>query len=112
MDHAPALPPAGPLFGNIHHGQIQHFQQAVISGEYRFGLGYLAQLAVEALNSIGGIDQPPDLLGILEVGAQVGPVVPPAQLSLQDWEILGYFLSQCSPKTSRASRAACSSTAA
>ena len=77
MDHAPALPPAGPLFGNIHHGQIQHFQQAVISGEYRFGLGYLAQLAVEALNSIGGIDQPPDLLGILEVGAQVGPVVPP-----------------------------------
>ena len=51
MDHAPALPPAGPLFGNVHHGQIQHFQQAVISGEYGFGLGHLAQLAVEALDS-------------------------------------------------------------
>ena len=71
MDQAPVLPPAGPLSGNIHHGQIQHFQQAVISREYGFGLGHLAQLAVEALNGIGGIDQPPDLLGVLEVGAQV-----------------------------------------
>ena len=105
MDHAPALPPAGPLFGNIHHGQIQHFQQAVIGGEYGFGLGHLAQLAVEALNGIGGIDQPPDLLGVLEVGAQVGPVVPPGLGNF------GVFLSQCSPKTSRASRAACSSMA-
>ena len=66
MDHAPVLPPAGPLFGNIHHGQIQHFQQAVISRKYGFGLGHLAQLAVEALNGIGGIDQPPDLLGYLK----------------------------------------------
>ena len=49
MNHAPALPPAGPLFGNIHHGQIQHFQQAVIGGEYGFGLDHLAQLAVKAL---------------------------------------------------------------
>ena len=107
MDHAPVLPPAGPLFGNIHHGQIQLFQQAVIGGEYGFGLGHLAQLAVEALNGIGGINQPPDLLGILEVGAQVGPVVPPG---LGNFRV--FFCPSVLQRTSRASRAACSSTAA
>ena len=92
VDHAPVLPPTDSLFGNIHHGQIQHFQQAVVGGEYRFGLGYLAQLAVEAFNVIGSIDQPSDLLGILEVGAQIGLVVPPG---LGDF---GVFLVPVLPK--------------
>ena len=35
-----------------------------------------------------------------------------AQFARQDWEILGYFPSQRSPKASRAFNAACSSTAA
>ena len=56
VDQAPVLPPSGPLFRNIHHGQIQHFQQAVIGGKDGLGLGHLAELAVEALNGIGGID--------------------------------------------------------
>ena len=51
VDQAPILPPSGPLFRNVHHGQIQHFQQAVIGGKDRFGLCHLAQLAVEALDS-------------------------------------------------------------
>lgn len=35
------------------------------------------QLAIEALDGVGGADQPPHLLRILEIGADVGPVVPP-----------------------------------
>ena len=46
VDHTPVLPPAGPLFRDIHHGQIQHFQQAVIGGKDGFGFGHLTQLAV------------------------------------------------------------------
>ena len=97
---------SGPFFRDIHHGQIQHFQQAVVGGEHGFGFCHLAQLAVEALDGIGGVNQPPHLLRVLEIGAQVCPVVPPG------WEIFGYFRSQCSPKVSKASSAACSSTAA
>ena len=101
MDQAPILPPSGPLFRNVHHGQIQHFQQAVIRGKDRLGLGHLAQLAVKPLNGIGGVDQPAHLLGVLKIGAEIGPARPPGL------EIFGYFLSQRSPKASRASRAAC-----
>lgn len=65
MDDAPVLAPPSPFLGNIHHSQVQHFQQTVIGGENRLGPGHLAKLAVEALNGVGGIDQPPDFLGIL-----------------------------------------------
>ena len=51
VDHTPVLPPAGPLLRDVHHGQIQHFQQAVVGGEHGFGFCHLAQLAVEALDS-------------------------------------------------------------
>ena len=84
VDHTPVLPPAGPLFRDIHHGQIQHFQQAVIGGKDGFGFCHLAQLAVEALDGIGGVNQPPHLLRVLEIGAQVCPVVPPG---LEDFRI-------------------------
>ena len=62
MDHAPVLPPSRPLFRDVHHRQIQHFQQAVICWKHRFGPGHLAQLAVETLYGVGGIDQPAHLL--------------------------------------------------
>ena len=47
------------------------FQQAVIGGKDKFGLGHLAQLAVEAIDGVGGVNQPPHLLRVLEIGAQV-----------------------------------------
>lgn len=71
------LPPPGPLFHNIHHGQIQLFQQAVIAGKARFVLGLLTQPAVDALNGVDRIDQSSHLLGILKIGAEIGPVDPP-----------------------------------
>ncbi len=98
VEQALILPPSSPLSSNIHHGQMQNFQQAVVCGKDEFGLGYLAQLAVEVLNGVGGVDQPANLLRYLK------QVLSFAQLDRQDWEIFGYFLSQCSPKVSRASR--------
>lgn len=75
MDHAPILASARPFLGNVHHGQVQHFQQAVICGENGLGLGHFPQLAVKALNGVGGVDQPAYLLKILEVSTQIGPVI-------------------------------------
>lgn len=75
VDQAPVLPPSGPLFRN--HGQVRHFQQAVIGGKHRFGLGCLVQLAVETLNGVGGVDQSAHFLMVLEIGAEIGPVGPP-----------------------------------
>ena len=77
VNQAPILSPSSPFFRNVYHGQIQHFQQAVIRGKDRLGLCHLAQLAVKSLNGIGGVDQPAYLLGILEVGTEIGPVGTP-----------------------------------
>ena len=63
MDQTPILTPSCSFSGNVHYGQIEHFQQAVIRGKDRLGFGDLPKLAVEALNGIGGIDQPAYLLG-------------------------------------------------
>ena len=77
MDLGPVLPPARPFGRDIDHRQVQHFQQAVVGRENRPGLGYLSQLAVEALYGVSRVDQLSDLLRKLEIRAQVGPVVPP-----------------------------------
>lgn len=77
MDLAPILPPSGSLPGNVHHSQIQHLEEAVVRREYGFRLGHLPKLPDKTLNGIGGVDQPPQFLGILEVGAEVGSVIPP-----------------------------------
>ena len=69
VDDAPVLASARPFFRNVHHGQIQHLQQAVVRWENRLGLGHLPQLAVKALNGVGGIDQPPDFLWKFEISA-------------------------------------------
>ena len=77
MNDAPILPPSGPFLRNVHHGEIQHFQQTVIRRKNRLGFGDLAKLAIEALNGIGRIDQPANLLRELEIRAQIRPVFPP-----------------------------------
>ena len=52
VDYAPVLAPACPFSGNVRHGQIEHFQQAVIGGENGLGFGHLAQPAVEGLMAL------------------------------------------------------------
>ena len=56
MDHAPVLTPASPFFRNVHHGQIQHFQEAVVCGEHGFRLSNLSELAIEPFNGVRGLD--------------------------------------------------------
>ena len=67
--HFTLLSPTGPLFRNIHHSQIEHFKQAVISRKNRLGFCHFPKLTVEALNGVSGINQPSYLLRELEVGA-------------------------------------------
>ena len=70
-----------PLFRDIHHCQIQHLQQAVIGGKNRLGLGHLAQLTIKSLDGVGGVNQSPDCLRNLEIGAQIRPIVLPGNRS-------------------------------
>ena len=62
MDAAPVLPPTRPLFRNIHHRQIQHFQQTVVCRENALGLCDLPQLPIKAFDRVRGIDQTADFL--------------------------------------------------
>ena len=56
VDHAPVLSPAGPFFRNVHHGQIEHLEEAVVRREDGLGFGHFSELAVEAPNGVSGID--------------------------------------------------------
>ena len=82
MDSAPVLPPPRPLFCNIHHRQIQHFQQTVVCRENALGLCDLPQLPIKAFDRVRGIDQTADFLRILEVSTEVGSVFPPRLCNL------------------------------
>ena len=75
MNPAPILPPAGPFFRNIHHRQIQHFEETVVRRKDRFCFRHLAELAVEALDGVGRVDKPTHLFRVLEVDAYVPDVV-------------------------------------
>ena len=77
MDAAPILLTTRPLFRNIHHRQIQHFQQTVVCRKDALGFCDLPQLPVKAFDRVRGIDQTADFLRIFEVGTEVGPVFPP-----------------------------------
>lgn len=75
MYHTPILPSAGPFFCNIHHGKIEHFEQAVVGRKHRFGFRDLAKLTVERLDRVRSIDQPPDLLRKLEIRTEISPIL-------------------------------------
>lgn len=62
MDAAPVLPSTRPLFRNIHHRQIRHFQQTVICRKDALGFCDLPQLPVKALDRVRGIDQTANFL--------------------------------------------------
>lgn len=73
MNYGPVLPPSCPFFRIVKHGQVQHFEQAVVCRENSLGLGHLAKLAVEALNGVCRIDQPAELLR--ELPASTAPTL-------------------------------------
>lgn len=62
-----------PLFRDNYHSKIRHFQQTVIRGGNRPGLGQLTRLAVGVLNGMDSIVEPLGLLRVLEIGTQIDP---------------------------------------
>jgi len=66
-----------PFLGNLLDGQKHGLLHGVVGRVVRLGLGELAQHPVEPLHRVGGIDQSPDFLGVLEVGGQFRPVLLP-----------------------------------
>ena len=77
VDRAPVLPPARPFLCDVHHGKIEHLEKTVIGGKDGFRFGHFPKLAVEALDGVGGVNQPPHLLRVLEIGAEIRPILPP-----------------------------------
>ena len=76
MNHAPVLSAVGPLFRDVDHRQIQHFEKAVIGRKHGFRLGYLPKLTVKAFDRVGRINQPPKCLRKLKISAEICPVIP------------------------------------
>ena len=69
-----------PLLCNLGVHEIQQLSRGLVCGKRRLGLGDFAQLAMIALHSIGGVDQSPDFLGIVEKGSQALPMGSPRPL--------------------------------
>lgn len=67
----------GPLFLDVHLGQIEQFAHRFGCREDRLVLGHLAQLAMVSFNGIVGIDQPANLAREVEEGREFSPVVFP-----------------------------------
>ena len=101
MDDAPILATACPFLRYIYHGKIEHFQQTVICREYGLGLRHLTELAVEAFYGIGGIDKPPEFRRVLEIGAEIRPVVAPGLGNLGVFLVppVGETLQRCRGRT-------------
>ena len=68
MNLSPFTPLACPFFRDVHHGKIEHLYETVIRGENSLVFRDFPQLTVKSFNGIGGVNQRPDLLRILEIG--------------------------------------------
>ena len=77
VDAAPVLTATGPLFRDVLHSQIQHFEKAVIGWKYGLCLGNFLQLTVEAFYGVGRIYQLSEFLWELEISAEIRPVFIP-----------------------------------
>lgn len=77
VDAAPVLTATGPLFRDVLHSQIQHFEKAVISRKHGLCLSYFLELTVKAFYGIGRIDQLSQFLRKLEICAEIRPVFVP-----------------------------------
>ena len=67
VDLPPVLPVSCPFLSDIHSRKIQHFQKTVIRRENSLAFGYFPQLTVESFNRIGGLNQAPYCLRVLEI---------------------------------------------
>src|SRR5690349_15716926 len=65
---------SGPFPRDVAVDQEEQLACGIVSRKRAFGLGHLAQLPVIALDTIGGIDQPPYLGTILKHRRQIFPM--------------------------------------
>ena len=75
--NCPILYGLRPLLLNAVYSAENEFEQGVFGSESAFSFCVFSDLAMEALDSIGGIDYPPDFTGIFEIGRKVFPVILP-----------------------------------
>ena len=71
MDNAPILAAACPFLRYVHHGKVEDFQQTVICWEYGLGVRHLAELVVEALYGVGGVDKSSEFRWGFEIGTEI-----------------------------------------
>ena len=91
----PILTLARPLPCDVHSGKVEHLEKNIVIGENSLVLRHFSQLPIETFNGVGGVDESPDLLRILEIGRKLRPV-------RQDLDILGYFESHFPANSSSA----------
>ena len=75
-----------PLFAYVSVGKVYKFVESVVAGGNAFCLGDLAYLAVVSLHGIGRVDDAAYRLRVLEIAAQVVPLVAPRLDN--DWVLL------------------------
>lgn len=63
--------------GDIHGGQVEHFEQGLICGENALSLRDFTELAVVAFDHIDCVDQLSNFWRVLEEGGMFCPVVSP-----------------------------------
>ena len=56
------------FFTGILDSHVQSFQQAIVIREPAFRIGQFPELAMHRLNRVGGVNDPPNVLWIFEVG--------------------------------------------
>ena len=61
----PVLDRHRPLFRGLLDGQVHHFQRRAVAGENAAVVDGLANHAVERLDGVGRVDDPPDVRGVV-----------------------------------------------
>ena len=95
MDLPPILTMTCPFFRDVDHGQIQHFQQAVIRRENRFCLGHFPKLPVSGTyirvhrKSLAKAKEKLKLLTKRNRGRNVRRVMQEVKEFIRGW--IGYF---------------------
>ena len=71
---------AGPLVLDVDDRQPEQLDDGVVAGEVAAGLGDLAELVVQRLDAVGGVEQFPDRRGERQEGGEPVPGVLPAPM--------------------------------
>jgi hypothetical protein len=74
---APLLKRHVPFCFDVSDGQVYGFFGCRIVGKLHFGLGVLADTAVQVLDGVGGVNKSSDFERIIKIAGQILPVILP-----------------------------------